>query len=211
MAKSKSMADVSPGSVLAEYVGTFSLAFAVLASINGVLGSFVPTPVIAAFTLFIAVLTIGQISGAHINPAITLGLWSARRVDFPQAVSYVIAQVAGAFSAAAVLNTLLDGSMLTIIAGQVDTRIFTAEAVGMAFFAFGVAAAVFNDYKGIEAAAVVGGSLFLGIIIASVLSNGILNPAVALAIDSANIVYLLAPVVGAIVGVHLYGYIKSQD
>ena len=211
MAKSKTMADVSPGSVLAEYVGTFSLAFAVLASVNGVLGSSVPTPIIAATTLFIAVLTIGQFSGAHINPAITIGLWSARKVDFAQTISYVIAQVAGAFSAAAIVSTLLDGNMVTIGAGQVDARIFMAETIGMLFFAFGVAAAVYNEYKGIDAAAVVGGSLFLGIVVASVLSNGILNPAVALAVDSVNIAYLLAPVLGSIIGVNLYGYIKSQE
>ncbi len=211
MAKKTAVADVAPGSVLAEYVGTFSLTFAVLASVNGVLGSFVPTPVIAAITLFLAVLTIGKLSGAHINPGITIGLWSLKKMDIAQAVSYIVAQVAGAFSAAAIVNTLMRGDMITLQAGEADARIFLAETIGMIFFSFGVAAAVLNEYKGIDAAAVVGGSLLLGIIMASVLSNAILNPAVALALNSANVVYLLAPLVGSMIGMNLYAYIKSQS
>lgn len=211
MARSSKQTDVSPGSVLAEYVGTFMLAFAVLASVNGVLGTFIPTPVVAGFTLFLAALSIGGISGAHINPGVTVGLWSIKKIDMAQAASYVIAQVAGAFSAAAIMNTLLEGNMLTVAAGEADVRIFLAEALGMLFFTFGVAAAVGNNYKGVDAAAIVGGSLFLGIMFASVLSNGVLNPAVAFAIDSVNVTYLLAPIVGSVAGMNLYNYIKSQD
>ena len=211
MAKKSNVSEVSPGAVLAEYVGTFILAFAVLASVNGVLSSFIPTPVVAGFTLFLAVLTIGGISGAHINPGVTLGLASLRKVNAETAISYVIAQVAGAFSASAIMSTLLDADVLTVSAGDVDLRVFIAEALGMMVFGIGVAAAVHNKYKGVEAAAIVGGSLTLGIVFASVLSNGILNPAVAFAVESVNVTYLLAPVVGAVLGMHLYSYIATHE
>lgn len=210
MAAKTNVGEVSPGAVLAEYFGTFSLAFAVLASINGVMGSFIPMAAVAGFTLFLAVLTIGGISGAHINPGITLGMLSQRKISPETAVSYVIAQVAGAFSATAIMNTLLDGSIVTALAGDADARLFLAEVLGMLFFGMGVAAAHHNGYKGVDGAAVIGGSFFLGIMFASVLSNGILNPAVAFAINSVSWVYLLAPVVGAILGMHLYSYIVSQ-
>jgi glycerol uptake facilitator-like aquaporin len=211
MAKSLKQSDVSPGAVLAEYIGTFTLAFAVLASVNGVLASAVPTPVIAGVTLALMVLSIGGFSGAHINPAITAGLWSIRKIEVGQALSYIVAQIAGAFSAAAIMNTFLEGNMITVAAGEVDMRVFFAEMVGAMFFSFGVAAAVHNQYKGTDAALVVGGSLFLGIVAASVLSNAILNPAVAFALNSVSPVYLLAPVAGSFVGMNLYSYIKSQS
>lgn len=210
MATKKRQSDVSPGSVLAEYIGTFMLAFAVLASINGVVGEFIPLPVVAGFTLFLSVMTIGSISGSHINPGVTLGLWSLKKIDTVQALSYIIAQIAGAFSAAAVMNTFLDGAMLTVAAGDFDMRILFAEIVGMIIFTFGVAAAVLNEMDGVESAATVGGSLFLGIIFASVLSNAVLNPAVAFAIDSVSVTYLLGPVIGGMLGMNLYSYVKSQ-
>ncbi len=210
MASRSKAGEVSPGAVLAEYFGTFSLAFAVLASINGVFSGFIPTAAVAGFALFLAVLTIGGVSGAHINPGITLGMLSLRKINPETAVSYIIAQVAGAFSAGAIMNTLLDAEVVTVAAGEGDATIFLAEAIGMLFFGIGVAAAVHNKYTGVDAAAVVGGSLFLGILFASVVSNGVLNPAVAFAIDSVSWVYLLAPVVGATVGMHLYSYIVGH-
>jgi aquaporin Z len=211
MARKSKKDDVTVGAILAECIGTFSLSFAVLASINGVFGSVIPTAVIAGFTLFLAVLTIGGISGAHINPGITVGLLSLGRISANRAVYYVIAQVVGAFAAAAVVNTLLDGVMATVQSGDADFRIFLAEAIGMIFFGMGVAAATVNQYKGMEAAAVVGGSLFLGVSFALVASNGVLNPAVAFAINSVNVVYLVAPLVGSVVGMNLYTYMVRQN
>lgn len=210
MSKKSKSSDVSPGAVLAEYFGTFALAFAVLASINGVLAGFISTPAVAAFTLFLMVLTIGQVSGAHINPGVTVGLLSLKKINLETAFSYIIAQVAGAFSATAIINTLLDGSIITSISGDSSFRVFLAEFLGMMFFGIGIAAAIQHKYQGIEAASLIGGSLFLGIMFASVLSNGILNPAVAFAVDSVSWVYLLAPLAGATVGMHLYDYIHAQ-
>lgn len=60
----------------AEFVGTFALAGAVLASLNAVAGGpfeTMATPLIAAVTLGLFVMSVGSISGTHINPAVTLG------------------------------------------------------------------------------------------------------------------------------------------
>jgi aquaporin Z len=211
VAKSKKAStEVSPGALIAEYVGTFFLAFGVLASLNGVLISFIPTQVVAGFTLFLAVLTIGGISGAHINPGVTIGAVFVKLLSPSKAFAYILAQVAGAFTASAVMLQLLDGALLTSVAGVVEGRIFVAEMIGALFFGFGVGAALFNKYKGVEAAAVVGGSLLIGTMFASVASNGILNPAVAFAVDSVSIVYLLAPVIGISLGMKLYETVLRQ-
>ena len=198
MAKSKNDDMASLGVLMAEFVGTFALAFAVLASINGVLSTFIATPVVAGLALFLSVLTIGGISGSHINPGVTLGLLSIGKISPAKAVSYVAAQVAGAFAALGVMDAVVEGTVMRLSAGTADSRVFFAEAIGMAIFGFGVAAAVYNKYEGVHAAAVVGGSLLLGIMFASVAANGVLNPAVAFALDSVNGVYLFAPVVGCL-------------
>lgn len=206
----KASVEVSPGALIAEYVGTFFLAFAVLASLNGVLINFVPTQIVAGLTLFIAVLTIGGVSGAHINPAITIGALGIKAISPSKAVAYVLAQVAGAFTASAVMLQLLDGALLTSSAGVVDARIFMAELIGALFFGFGFGAAVLNKLTGVEAAAVVGGSLTLGAMFAAVAGNGFLNPAVAFAVDSVSFVYLVAPVIGAALGMKLYEIVLRQ-
>lgn len=60
--------------LLAEGFGTFILTLTAMFSI---LGSFdVPTPVLVGLTLMLFVYTIGSLSGAHLNPAVTVGLWS---------------------------------------------------------------------------------------------------------------------------------------
>lgn len=201
--------NIKPNTVLAEFVGTFALAFAVLASINGILPT-VATPIIAALTLGLFVMSVGGISGTHINPGVTLGLFSIKKINAATAVAYIIAQVAGAMAALGVMNLVLDGIVAQVASADADIRTLAAEAIGMAVFTFGVAAAVLNKNEGATAGFLVGGSLLLGIIFASVASNGVLNPAVAWAIDSINWSYILGPIIGAIVGMNLYSFIFSD-
>ncbi len=206
----KSRKTVSVGAVVAELVGTFMLAFAVLASVNGVLASTVPTPVIAGVTLGLAVLSIGGISGSHINPAVTLGLWSIGEVKAPKAAAYIVAQIAGASVALFTMTVLIDRT-LTNVAGSADWRILAAEALGAAVFTFGISAAVHQGAKGANAALLIGGSLFLGIVFAATVSAGILNPAVAITLESFNWAYVLGPIAGSIIGMNLYKWIQTES
>jgi glycerol uptake facilitator-like aquaporin len=75
-----------------------------------------------------------------------------------------------------------------------------AEAVGTFIFGFGVAAAVNGVYEGTKLATVIGGSLALGILAASLGSNGVVNPAVALSLNSMSWAYAVGPLVGAVLG-----------
>lgn len=197
---------VKVNALLAEFIGTFGLAGAVLASINGNIA--VPTPVIAGLVLSLFVLSIGKISGTHINPAVTLGLWSVKKVDSATAVGYIVAQVAGALGAALLMDLLIEGDVIKAAggAGAFDWKVLLAEALGMAVFTFGIAGAVHNKLEDLHAAWLIGFSLFIGISFAAVVSNGVLNPAVAAAIDSLNWAYILGPVVGSVVGMNLYKY-----
>lgn len=101
--------------VSAELLGTFWLVFggcgsAVLAAAFPRLGiGFAGVALAFGLTLLTMAYTIGPISGCHINPAVTFGLWLARRFPGKDVLPYMIAQVAGAIVAAGVLFAIASG------------------------------------------------------------------------------------------------------
>lgn len=107
---------------VAEFIGTFTLVLfgcgaAVIAGADiGLLG------ISFAFGLALIGMAygIGPVSGCHINPAVSLGMVAAGRMSMPEAIRYIIAQVAGAIAAAAVL--------LVIVTGKAD---YTVAANGL--------------------------------------------------------------------------------
>lgn len=201
---------LSPGILIAEFIGTFMLAYAVLVSVNGSMSPLIPTPVIAGLALGLAVLSIGGISGSHINPAVTIGLWSIRKITTRNALAYIVAQFAGAVAALAVLSLIMKGNTVGVEVNTSDWTVFFGELIGTAIFTFGVAAAVEQGLKVFSAAALVGGSLLLGIIFAAIVTNGVLNPAVAVTIGSATWAYLLAPIAGAVIGMNAQHYMRKS-
>jgi len=101
---------------LAEFLGTFWLVFGGCGS--AVLAAGVPAVgigyagVALAFGLTVLTMayTIGHISGCHLNPAVTVGLWAGGRFPAKDIPLYVIAQVLGAIVAAGLLYVILSGS-----------------------------------------------------------------------------------------------------
>lgn len=97
---------------LAEFLGTFWLVFggcgsAVLAAAVPELGiGFAGVSLAFGLTVLTMAYTIGHISGCHLNPAVTLGLWAGGRFAGKDIPAYVIAQVLGAIAAAAVLAVI---------------------------------------------------------------------------------------------------------
>lgn len=189
--------------IVAEFVGTFVLVSAIYAVLLERLPAlFVASAAGVAFGL--VVLAVGQVSGAHINPAVTLGLWSLRKIETTFAVVYIAVQFLAAAAAWRLNEYFLDGPLKSLADKAFDWRVFTAEAVGTLIFTFGLAAALFQGYKGLRLAATAGASLGLGMLIASVASNGVLNPAVALGIQSWSFAYIAGPILGSIIGMNLY-------
>ncbi|HRP37319.1 MAG TPA: aquaporin, partial [Candidatus Dojkabacteria bacterium] len=70
----------------AEFFGTFILSIVVIVSVAG--DFTVSTAVLAALTLLIFVYTIGSISGSHLNPGVTLGIFSLKKIKAKQALAY---------------------------------------------------------------------------------------------------------------------------
>jgi aquaporin Z len=194
---------------LAEFVGTFALSFIVIAALSAGVSVPLVVPVIAALTLGLFVYTIGSVSGCHINPAVTLGLASVKKISLNEAMMYIVAQVFGAAIAIVVAKFFTLG-LPTPAAGIFDIRLFLAEALGTAVFTFGIAAVVKEKVHASMSGMVVGGSLLLGVLFSSLSgASGILNPAVAFALNSVTLVYILAPIVGSVVGFKLSYYLSK--
>ena len=193
---------------LAEMFGTFTLTFLVSLSLAGTFP--IATPVLAAFVLAMFVYTIGSISGSHINPAVTIGLWFRKKISTKDSIYYVIFQILGAV-AAMLLAQYYTGATPDVSAGeQITAMVILAEALGMIVFTFGISAVVDENVPPAASGLVVGGSLFLGILIASIGSNGVLNPAVALGIGSFSLSYVLGPIIGSIIGFTLYQELNEK-
>lgn len=192
--------------LLAEFFGTFVLASAVLAMITKIgIPYFAATT--AGLVLATMVMVIGSVSGSHINPAVTVGLWSIKKVPSAQAIVYIAAQLLGGLCAWRVGEYFLQQQLPNIAGKNFDWRVMLAEALGTFIFTFGIAAAVNQGFEGGKQAAAIGISLTIGIIVASMASNGVLNPAVALGIHSYSLNYVLGPLVGAVLGMNFYQYV----
>ena len=191
---------------VAEFIGTFALAYAVSMSLAGNFP--VPTPVLAALTLGLFVYTIGHISGTHLNPAITIGLLSINKIKLMDAVYYIVAQFAGAGLACLLSGKIVARATLTVT----DTPwVLLAEGLGALFFGFGVAAVVYGRVPKDLTGVAVGGSLLLGISFSALMNaNGVLNPAVAFGIGSFGIMYVLGPIIGASLGMWIYKYVSGE-
>jgi len=200
------------GMIVAEFFGTAMLTSTVLAQANSnvIVNKTWFVAATAGLTLAVLVLAIGRVSGAHVNPAVTIGLWTLRKIETTTAIVYIAAQVLGA-AVALRLFQYFQGDVLPNTAGDFDWRIFVAEAIGTLVFTFGIAAAVTQKLEGYRAAFTIGTSLMLGALIASTASNGILNPAVSLGVNSWSWTYAAAPVLGAVLGMNIYDMFLAPE
>jgi len=189
---------------VAEFFGTALLTFSILAVSRSAIGVPYFIAIGVGLTLGLLVMTIGSVSGAHVNPAVTIGMWTIRKIKSLDAILYIAAQFIGAVAAFKLYEYLVVQGVQSVAPAEFDWRTLVAEAVGAFVFTFGIAAAVYQKYEGGKLAATIGGSLFLGIIVAGVASNGILNPAAALGVQSWSRAYVAGPIIGAIVGMNLY-------
>lgn len=191
---------------LAEVFGTFTLTLAVAFSLAS--DSAVPTSVLAAMTLGLVVYSLGAVSGAHINPAITVGLWSINKIKSGPALGYLISQFIGALVALYVTQLIV---VTPATLNVEDTFLVGAsELAGALFFAFGVATVAYGRVTQSVSGLMIAGSLLLGLNIAGYASNAIINPAVALGIGSFSLMYVIGPLIGAIVGMWLFKLITGE-
>jgi len=200
----------------AELLGTFFLVFAGTGAItiNEVSGGTV-THVGIALTFGLVVLALiyalGDVSGAHFNPAVTVGFVLARRFPARQAVSYVVAQCAGALSASFCLRLLFGGHTklgATLPLNDDAAQSFVLELLLTFFLMFVIlSVSIGAKEKGLMAGVAVGAVIALEALFAGPISGASMNPARSLApaVASGRLehlwLYLLAPTAGALLAV----------
>jgi aquaporin Z len=193
--------------LVAEFLGTSILAFVVLTVSRSQIG--IPYFVAIAAGLVLFMMGMALQRDVHLNPALTLALWTARRISTLKAVLFIAAQLLGGLAAYALFKYFSRGQVQELPTAY-DARLLVAEAAGAFAFTFIVAGAVYQRLPLMIRTAVAGGGLTLGIIVASAASSAFINPAVALANNAwAWSTFVLGPVLGAIIGVNLYGLLFS--
>lgn len=163
--------------ILAESIGTF-----VLTLVAVVATAYFLLPFYVGLTLVIMVLAVGAISGSHINPAVTFGLWSMRRLQTVLVPFYWAAQFLGAMAAIVLLGALSNGVFAIHFDNFLDFSwgVFALELVGTAIFMFGIAAVINRtDIKSTGKAVGIGMSLTLGLVATGAMLSYVQSSAVA--------------------------------
>lgn len=190
--------------LVGEFLGTTALTLIVLAISHSQLSLSYFIATAAGLMFALMVLALSGISGAVFNPAMTIGLWTVRKLRTLQALSYLVVQLLGGAVAweLFVYLTKLTGIHNT---GTYSARVLVAEVVGTFIFAFVWAAAIYQRFPLYAKAAAIGGALTGGSLVASLGSAGLLNPAVALGLHQWGWgTYVLGPILGAVIGFNLY-------
>lgn len=164
--------------ILAEIIGTFILTLIAILTLQQV------APLYVGLTVTVLVLAIGAVSGSHVNPAVTFGLWSARKLQTKLLPVYWVAQFVGAILAVLILGAFGKGYGLDFSNfGTINWGILGAEAVGAAVFLFGLVAVVSNAALSQLAKAFgIGLSLTLGL-----LASGSLYTALQGSVDTSKV------------------------
>lgn len=196
--------------LVAEFLGTGVLTLAILSVQRSQLSLAFFIAAAAGVALAMASFVFGRVSGAHLNPAITLALWTVRKVSTIRGFVYIIAQCLGAIGAY-YLFTYFIGQEFKSIGGDFSTKVFVAEMVGALIFSVGFAAALYQGFSRAVTASMIGVSYMVGIVAVSTASLGLLNPAVALGVKAWTVgTYILGPLVGALIGINLYARLFAQ-
>jgi aquaporin Z len=198
-----------------EFFATFILIFAGTGAVvvNDVTGAVTHVGVALTFGLVVMALVygFGDVSGAHINPAVTIGFWAARRFEGRFVLPYIASQLAGAFAASACLKVMFQGEKTGLGATLPFaswSQSFVLEVILtwiLMFVILGVSTGA--KEKGIMAGAAIGAVIAFEALFAGPISGASMNPARSLApaVVSGQLehawVYIVAPITGAVLAI----------
>ena len=197
--------------LLAEAVGTFVLVFAgtgaiVINDITGGAVSHIGISLTFGLVILAMIYALGDISGAHFNPAVTIGFWAARRIERSTVMPYILSQCAGAFLASLILRVLFpshESLGATQPAGPALQSFVLESILTFVLMLVILQVSTGGKEKGITAGMAVGAVVALEALFAGPISGASMNPARSLAPALASLqfthlwIYLLAPLAGA--------------
>ena len=211
--------------MLAEFLGTFALVFAGTGAIvindssGGVIGH---AGIALTFGLVVLAMiyTFGDVSGAHLNPAVTLGFAAARRFPAKEIPGYISAQLGGAFAASGLLKLLFPAHAslgATLPAGSAAQSFILEIVLTVILMMVILSVSTGSKEKGVTAGIAIGAVVALEAMFAGPVSGASMNPARSLApaIVSGNFLHLwlypVATVLGAMVAVPLCAAVRGHE
>ncbi len=224
--------------LVAEFIGTLWLVLggcgsAVLAAAYPELGiGFVGVAIAFGLTVVTMAYAIGHISGCHLNPAVSVGLWAGGRFEAKELVPYIVAQILGAIAGAAILYTIATGKAGFEIGGFASngygehspggyglTAALVTEIVMTFMFLIIILGATHSKAPKGFAGLAIGLGLTLIHLISIPVTNTSVNPARSIsqalfaqgwAIEQLWL-FILAPVVGAILAGFVYKMMSPEE
>ncbi|XP_054777891.1 nodulin-26-like [Prosopis cineraria] len=212
--------------LVAEFAGTYFLIFAGQAAVvvDKGYGNKVTLPgisIVWGLVVMVLVYSVGHISGAHFNPAVTLAFASTKRFPIKQVPAYVSVQVLASTLASGTLRLIFEGSRDhfagTLVSGTY-LQGFVVEFI-ITFYLMFVISGVATDNRAIGelAGLAVGATVLLNVMFAGPVTGASMNPARSL--GPAIVwhqykgiwVYIIAPVAGAVAGAWVYNIIRYTD
>lgn len=168
---------------ITEFIGTFFLILTIGCTVLAGGAGVIP-PLAIGGTLMAMIFAGGHISGAHFNPAVTLGVWIRGRVKAADVLPYVVAQLLAAGAAAAVVKFLRPAVEISAMAPQVGPALvaeflFTFALVYVVLNAATAEGTSGNSFYGLA----IGMTVLAGAFAVGDISGGAFNPAVAVAIS----------------------------
>jgi glycerol uptake facilitator len=224
--------DRGPAAYIAEFFGTLMLVFFICAVVSlygpepspanpnpfvdfGVIG------LVHVLLLFVLIQTLAIVSGAHFNTAVTVALATLRQITIADAAIYIVAQLAGAVAGALLVKGILldegraENYGAPAVSNIVDGSAFTGmlvEAIGTFFLLWAIIGVAVHPRAAKDwAAFAIGGALGMGVMVLAPITGAGFNPARSFAPmlvsgewDDFFIVYLIGPLIGALVASFLY-------
>lgn len=198
-----------------EFLGTFFLVFAAtgVVIVNDLSGGAITHTGIAITTGLVVmaiVYAVGDVSGSHINPAVTVGFWLAGRFTGYRVIQYIISQCLGAIAASLLLAFLFPDLVALTVTNPSGPIIqsFILEIVITLFLMFIILSVSTGSMeKGIMAGSAIGGVVGLTVLWAGPITGASMNPARSLApalvsLDFASLwIYIAGPIIGAALSV----------
>ena len=208
----------------AEFIGTFVLVFAgtsaiVVNDLSGGVVTHLGVAIVFGLVVAAMIYTLGDISGAHINPAVTLAFWYARRLPGADVVPYITSQVLGAICASIIVHELFPGHPTlgaTVPAGTASQSFIMETLLTFILMLTIINVATGSKEKGIIAGVAIGGVVAFEALFAGPVSGASMNPARSIgpALVSGRLdelwIYNLAPILGALIAVLCCRCVREQ-
>ncbi len=207
---------------LAELLGTFVLVGVGSMAILSSGGNIVAIAFGFGFALMAAIYMFGSVSGAHLNPAVTLVMMLRGQTSGADLVGYVVAQVAGALLASGLVAAVagvggVEGTITAGGAGVAPGEVFILEAILTAIFVIVIIRTTSGAAANVNPAIAIGLALVVIHLAAVPLTGASVNPARSLgpaivAVDFTDVwAYILGPLVGAVVGVYIDKFFNEES